>query len=107
MDHPFGQQLVSKKDKMCGINGFYSNNSSTFDNVINEMNSAISHRGPDSQDALYDAGVGLGHVRLSILDLSSGANQPMYSSSSRYVIVFNGEIYNFLELKKLIQKKII
>lgn len=92
---------------MCGINGIVnpSLNEEQMLESINSMNSLISHRGPDSQDALYDSGLGLGHVRLSILDLSSGANQPMYSYSGRYVIVFNGEIYNFLELKKLIQKK--
>lgn len=106
MDHPFGQQLVSKKDKMCGINGFYSNNSSTFDNVINEMNSAISHRGPDSAGTWMNrsSGIVLGHQRLSIVDLSMNGNQPMKSSSGRFVITYNGEIYNHLEIRKELEQ---
>ena len=59
----------------------------------------ISHRGPDASGEWYEADVFLGHRRLSIIDLATG-DQPMHSSDGRYVIVFNGEIYNFLELRE-------
>lgn len=64
------------------------------------MNAAQAHRGPDGTGTFEDAaaGVALGHVRLSILDLSPAAAQPMYSPDNRFVLVFNGEIYNFKEL---------
>ncbi len=63
------------------------------------MGEAIIHRGPDASGEYLDALVGLGHRRLSIIDLSPLGNQPMYSANGRYVIVFNGEIYNFQELR--------
>ena len=87
---------------MCGITGFYSKNSSTFDNAILKMNSAISHRGPDCSGFWSDksSGIFFGHQRLSILDLSDLANQPMLSNSGRYIITYNGEIYNHLEIRK-------
>ena len=75
---------------MCGISGFYSKNSSTFNNVILKMNSAISHRGPDSGKVWQDknSGIIFGHQRLSILDLSKAGDQPMISNSGRFVIIF-------------------
>ena len=87
---------------MCGINGFYSNSLSTYSNIIVEMNSAISHRGPDSSGTWFDknSGIVLGHQRLSIIDVSSSGNQPMQSYSGRYILTYNGEIYNFLEIRK-------
>jgi asparagine synthase (glutamine-hydrolysing) len=85
---------------MCGIAGFLTAN---YPNLTNEhllaMGDAIAHRGPDAHGEYLDAEVGLCHRRLSILDLSVAGNQPMYSASGDIVIVFNGEIYNFLELK--------
>ena len=92
---------------MCGINGIINRDLSR-DQILSQlklMNQLIQHRGPDAQDLYYDSGVGLGHVRLSILDLSDIANQPMVSFSGRYVIVFNGEIYNFQELSQLLTTK--
>ncbi len=88
---------------MCGINGF---NYKSIEN-ISIMNKQIIHRGPDHQDSFIDNQVSLGHVRLSIIDLSSNANQPMkYSHNDKeIVIVFNGEIYNFKELKKILINK--
>lgn len=62
------------------------------------MTDKISHRGPDADGFFVDDGIGLGHRRLSIIDLSVSANQPMWSHNGRYVIVFNGEIYNFKEI---------
>jgi asparagine synthase (glutamine-hydrolysing) len=66
------------------------------------MTNTLRHRGPDDSDVWLDqkAGIGLGHQRLSILDLSPAGHQPMRSSDERYVIVFNGEIYNFESLRK-------
>ena len=91
---------------MCGITGFYSKTSSIFDNVILKMNSAIAHRGPDGNNSWQDknSGIVFGHQRLAILDLSTAGDQPMISNSGRYVITFNGEIYNFLELAKKINE---
>ena len=87
---------------MCGINGFYSKSLSTFNNVIVKMNSAISHRGPDTNGMWHDknAGIILGHQRLSIIDLSNAGNQPMKSNSDRFILTYNGEIYNHLEIRK-------
>ena len=70
------------------------------------MNSAISHRGPDSSGFWQDndSGIVLGHQRLSIIDLSEAANQPMMSSSGRFVLTYNGEIYNYLEIREELQK---
>jgi len=82
---------------MCGINGIISSESLDLNNIY-KMNSAIKHRGPDDEGALKYKNVLLGHVRLSIIDLSKNGKQPM-SNDGNLWIVFNGEIYNFLELK--------
>lgn len=88
---------------MCGLVGYVTyNNREKLD--IKKMLSTIKHRGPDAQDyktfSLSQTNVVLGHVRLSIQDLSHGANQPMSDLSHKYHIVFNGEVYNFKEIKK-------
>lgn len=85
---------------MCGIAGFLTPKFEqlTNNNLVN-MGDAIAHRGPDAHGEYLDSGVGLCHRRLSILDLSVAGNQPMFSSDGNIVIVFNGEIYNFLELR--------
>ena len=95
-----------KKNKMCGIVGFYSKSLSTFNNVILKMNLAISHRGPDSSGTWNDknSGIVLGHQRLSIIDLSEAGNQPMQSNSGRFVLTYNGEIYNHLEIRNELEK---
>jgi len=82
---------------MCGICGYISDKNIN----IKAMNNLLSHRGPDNQTVFADKdkSVGLGHTRLSILDLSDESHQPMRSQSQRYIIVYNGEIYNFLDLK--------
>lgn len=85
---------------MCGIVGLISKqNRKIKEDIIRQMNSRIIHRGPDAGDLYVESGLGLGHRRLSILDLSENGNQPMFSYDGKYVIVFNGEIYNYLELK--------
>ena len=87
---------------MCGINGIFSNSFSSEElrQKITLMNDAIIHRGPDSDGIYSDKGVALGFRRLAIIDLSPNGDQPMISSSGRYVIIFNGEIYNFPEFEK-------
>lgn len=87
---------------MCGITGFYSKNLSSFDKIIFEMTSAIYHRGPDGINFFKDesSGIAFGHQRLSILDLSMAGSQPMKSNSGRFIITYNGEIYNHLEIRK-------
>lgn len=87
---------------MCGINGILSNSPLIdFDNQIRAMNTLLHHRGPDNQEYwLSDCKkVGFGHTRLSIIDISQLGNQPMKSASGRFVITFNGEIYNHKDLK--------
>ena len=83
---------------MCGIAGYYSIQPFRDEETLKKMTDAIAHRGPDSDGFFFDEHSGLGHRRLSIIDLSSAANQPMYSHNSRYVMVFNGEIFNFQEI---------
>jgi asparagine synthase (glutamine-hydrolysing) len=88
---------------MCGIVGFiHKKNAFNIETAIDKMVSSISHRGPDDQGLWgnADIGIALGHRRLSIIDLSPLGHQPMFSASGRYVIVFNGEIYNYRELKQ-------
>jgi asparagine synthase (glutamine-hydrolysing) len=91
---------------MCGINGFYSKTLSTFNNVIEKMNSAIFHRGPDTNGVWVNKNLGivLGHQRLSIIDLSVAGNQPMQSNSGRFILTYNGEVYNHLEIRKELEK---
>jgi len=85
---------------MCGIAGFTRFNSPVGDEAtLKKMGRAITHRGPDASGEYLDESVGLCHRRLSIIDLSASGTQPMHSSDNRYVISFNGEIYNFLSLR--------
>jgi asparagine synthase (glutamine-hydrolysing) len=85
---------------MCGIAGFTRSCVPQGDQeLLKRMGKAIRHRGPDASGEYLDAEVGLAHRRLSILDLSPLGTQPMASRDGRYLIVFNGEIYNFLELR--------
>lgn len=85
---------------MCGIAGFYSLDNLFGKDELKQMTDVIAHRGPDAEGQFFANGCGLGHRRLSIIDLSTQANQPMWSASGRYVIVFNGEIYNYNELRQ-------
>ena len=87
---------------MCGITGIFAFNEIGRFNLPNlsRATEALDHRGPDHQNIYVDDFVGLGHRRLSIIDLSNAANQPMSAENGRYQLIFNGEIYNYLELKK-------
>lgn len=86
---------------MCGIAGiFYFNGFPTAKpDAIVEMTNALGHRGPDADGFFNEKGIALGHRRLSIIDLSSASNQPLFDFSGRYVIVFNGEMYNYEEVR--------
>lgn len=90
---------------MCGFAGFVSLNRSTpaneLDHIVARMAAPLFHRGPDDGGTWVDGvcGIALSHRRLSILDLSPAGHQPMHSTCGRYVLVFNGEIYNHLELR--------
>ncbi len=91
---------------MCGIAGFTRFFDPTGDlSSLLRMGDRIAHRGPDAHGEYLDDGVGLCHRRLSIIDLSTAGNQPMFSEDGNLVIVFNGEIYNYLELRKDLEKK--
>jgi len=93
---------------MCGFVGFIlsGNKGQDMTNVISDMTQSIEHRGPDGKGVWTDKnlGIALGHRRLSIIDTSVLAAQPMESHSKRYVITYNGEIYNFKELRKKLIK---
>ncbi len=86
---------------MCGITGIFAFNLVGKFNRINitAATQSLSKRGPDFQDIYLDDWVGLGHRRLSIIDTSAIAHQPMWDESKRYCIIFNGEIFNYRELK--------
>ena len=86
---------------MCGISGiYYFMGEKVTRSLVKKITDPISHRGPDGEGIFVDHHCGLGHRRLAILDLSQAASQPMESFHGRYVITFNGEIYNYKELKK-------
>ena len=96
---------------MCGISGFYQScfdykKNKIWEERLQKMKNSLLHRGPDNNDIYIDSHIGLAHTRLSIIDLSSG-HQPMkrtYNERSA-TIIFNGEIYNYCELKNLMSKK--
>jgi asparagine synthase (glutamine-hydrolysing) len=89
---------------MCGFTGFCDFNRRLTKDNLEVANNALRHRGPDSGAvAVFDApaaSVGFGHRRLSILDVSSNGNQPMYSDDGRVVVILNGEVYNFKEIRQ-------
>ena len=94
---------------MCGICGFIKPKGfkdSEARVTLELMNSKLVHRGPDATGVWTDSrnGIALGHRRLSVLDLSPAGNQPMISASERYVLSFNGEIYNHRELRNELEK---
>lgn len=85
---------------MCGITGIiHFDNQPVSPVVLKRMTDAISHRGPDGEGQWIEGNVGIGHRRLSILDLSPAGHQPMVSSDHRFVLSYNGEIYNFREIR--------
>jgi asparagine synthase (glutamine-hydrolysing) len=86
---------------MCGIAGIYNFSGAPVDPpVLRRMTDAVAHRGPDGEGHFLDGPVGLGHRRLAIIDLSPAARQPMTDDTRRFTLVYNGEIYNFRELRR-------
>jgi asparagine synthase (glutamine-hydrolysing) len=94
---------------MCGISGifFFKEEKKVKKNFLKKMNNILNHRGPDGNGTWVSStkNVGFGHTRLSILDLTLAANQPLFDKTKNYVITFNGEIYNFKEIKKILLNK--
>src|SRR5574344_930368 len=91
---------------MCGITGFVNkkNTKKEKDKIIHGMADMIKHRGPDGEGYYVDDECAFAHRRLSIIDLSTGG-QPMYNEDNSIVIVYNGEVYNYIELKDELKKK--
>src|SRR5215510_8330850 len=90
---------------MCGIAGLWNVDGRPVDvDLLRAMTSAVSHRGPDGDGFHVDGGVGLGHRRLAIIDLVTG-DQPMRSADGQVAIVFNGELYNFRELRRELEAR--
>ncbi len=86
---------------MCGITGIVNRTGEPVSSaILRRMTAELLHRGPDSEGYFTDGAVGLGHRRLSIIDLSAAGNQPMATPDGRYVLSYNGEIYNFRELRR-------
>jgi len=92
---------------MCGIVGFITTKSMNSESIVKSMSDSIEHRGPDSYGYFADSnyGVYLGFRRLSIIDLSDNGSQPIKSFDDRFVMIFNGEIYNFKLLKKIVSER--
>jgi asparagine synthase (glutamine-hydrolysing) len=85
---------------MCGVAGLINLNGSPVSfHVLEQMTDAIAHRGPDGEGHWVEGNVGIGHRRLAIIDPSPAGNQPMIDSTNRYVLTYNGELYNYLELR--------
>ena len=90
---------------MCGIAGIVDFNNQPSEATLNRMTEALRHRGPDANGTCRFEKCALGHRRLSIIDLTDAANQPMFSDDGLQAIVFNGEIYNFKELRDLLESR--
>jgi asparagine synthase (glutamine-hydrolysing) len=91
---------------LCGIAGIVNKNSApVYKGDIIRMTDAMAHRGPDDAGVFTDGPVGLGHRRLSIIDLSSAGHQPMHNEDGQIALVFNGEVYNFRELRNHLEDR--
>jgi len=91
---------------MCGISGIYNfNHEAVQPKQLDRMNEIITHRGPDGHGSYVEGNVGIGSTRLAIIDLREIANMPLYDTDNRYVIVFNGEIFNYVEVRDELFKK--
>src|SRR3954454_1718402 len=91
---------------MCGIAGIFSSGR-VDEHAVARMIRPLVHRGPDDEGIWFDpdAGIGLGHRRLAIVDLSPAGHQPMHSADGRFVLTFNGEIYNHPELRQALEEQ--
>jgi asparagine synthase (glutamine-hydrolysing) len=96
---------------MCGIAGFWKQyadkNTDWLDEIVSTMANTLIHRGPDDSGTWIDpdAGIAFGHRRLAIIDVSKAGHQPMISADGRFIITYNGEIYNFQKLRQQLEKK--
>ena len=91
---------------MCGIAGLINlSNAPVSPVVLQKMTDAIAHRGPDSEGHWIEGNVGIGHRRLAIIDLSPAGHQPMVSADHRYLLSYNGEVYNFREIRTELEAK--
>ncbi len=92
---------------MCGLFGTYVGEGKALLNlrVLDACRDTLRHRGPDKAGTFQDRGLYLGFRRLAILDLSAQGNQPMTSPDGRYTIIYNGEIYNFLEIRAELERQ--
>lgn len=90
---------------MCGICGLLGVNNDTA-GAVSRMLQAIAHRGPDDEGTFIENKIALGHRRLSIIDLSKNGHQPMFSGNGRFAVIYNGELYNFRNLKLSLQRSI-
>ena len=93
---------------MCGIAGIlHLDGAAASPSVLKKMTDIIAHRGPDGEGQWVEENVGIGHRRLAIIDLSAAGHQPMISPDHRYVLSYNGEIYNFKELRIELRRRVI
>lgn len=90
---------------MCGLAGYYSKENAFTKGDLEKMSACLAHRGPDADGFFEHNGLGFMHRRLSIIDLSTAANQPMFSADGNHVIIFNGEIYNYLEIRAKLENE--
>jgi asparagine synthase (glutamine-hydrolysing) len=90
---------------MCGIVGICSEVREISSAKLEQACGLMRHRGPDASNVLVDGNVGLGHTRLSIIDLTTAANQPMVDPSGQVALVYNGEIYNYRDLRKELSRR--
>ena len=93
---------------MCGISGIfnYKNNLPVDHEILRSMNGELVHRGPDSEGFYAQDNIGLAFRRLSIIDLDTG-NQPIHNEDKSVWVVFNGEIYNYIELRKVFTNEVL
>ena len=86
---------------MCGIAGYINlNRAPASENILKKMTNSIAHRGPDGEGFYVKGEVAIGHRRLSVIDLSDSGRQPMVSTNGRYILSYNGELYNFKEIRR-------
>ena len=90
---------------MCGITGILTQNgTSANEEICRQMTKVLSHRGPDGEGVVSSGAVALGHRRLAILDLTGTGSQPMASADGRVVLTYNGEVYNFREIRAVLEE---
>jgi len=91
---------------VCGLVGYINvGDRPANEKITRDMGNLIAHRGPDGDGYWTDKNISLGHRRLAIIDLSEVSNQPMFSADGRYIMVYNGEIYNYLDIRKDLESR--